>query len=75
MPETTHFYGITLQKKHLTETALRKDKLNRRVVAKGVFKLIQHVSVKRLSIWIYFATVLKLHGIFLPFIFIFRYHS
>lgn len=79
MPETTHLYGITLKEKkkknHHTKIALRKDTLNRRVVARGILKLIQHIAVKRLAIWILVCYNIEASWHFLPFIFIFSYHS
>lgn len=55
--------------KHHTETALRKDKLNRRVVAMGVLKLIHHIAVKRFAIWIPVCHNIEAPWHFLPFIF------
>lgn len=70
-----HIFMALPCKKHHTEIALRKDKLNRRVVARGVLKLIQHIAVKRLAIWILFCYNIEASWHFLPFIFIFSYHS
>lgn len=54
-----------LARKH-PEIALRKDKLNGRVVARGALNLIQCIAIKRLAIWILLLYNIEAAWHFLP---------